>query len=109
MTTTVEGASYAVTTNVDTNVDNCVSVTGGRVDAGSVTVVAAAAPVEPPSIGTTEYVAFLRINGRLLRGFGIKGRASVRAVMARSARRLDDESLMVCCKDGAQFWCREFT
>lgn len=52
--TTVEGVSYAVTTIVDSNVDNCVSVTGGRVDAVSVTVVAAAPPVEPPSTGTTE-------------------------------------------------------
>jgi hypothetical protein len=52
--TMVVGISNAVTTIVDSNVDNCVSVTGGRVDAGSVTVVGAAAPVEPPSTGTTE-------------------------------------------------------
>jgi hypothetical protein len=54
VTTTVEGVSYAVTNIVDSSVDNCVSVTGGRVDAVSVTVVAAAPPVEPPSTGTTE-------------------------------------------------------
>jgi hypothetical protein len=106
VTTTVKGVSNAVTTIVD----NCVSVTGGsRADAGSVMVVAAATPVEPPSTGTTEYVAFLRTNGRLVRGFGMKGRASVKAVTARSPRRLEDASLMVCCKDGATCLAREIT
>jgi hypothetical protein len=32
----------------------------------------------------------------------MEGRASVSVVIARSARRLEDVSLMVCCKDGAQ-------
>jgi hypothetical protein len=95
VTTTVAGDSYSVTITVDTSVDNSVCVTGGRVF-DSTTVVAAAALVEPPSTGTTEYVTSLCANGRLLRGFGMKGRASARIVIARSARRLEgDESLMV--------------
>lgn len=102
VTTTVAGDSYWVTITVDTRVDNSVCVTGGRVF-DSTTVVAAATLVEPPSTGTTEYVASLRANGRLLRGFGVKGRASARIVIARSARRLeDDESLMVRYKGDTQ-------
>lgn len=102
VTTTVAGDSYWVTISVDTSVDNSVCVTGGRVF-DSTMVVVAAALVEPPSTGTTEYVASLRANGRLLRGFGVKGRASARIVIARSARRLEgDESLMVHYKDDTQ-------
>ena len=98
VTTTVAG----VTITVDTNVENSVCVTGGRVF-DSTTVVATAVLVEPPSTGTTEYVASLRANGRLLRGFGVKGRASARIVIARSARRLeDDESLMMRYKGDTQ-------
>jgi hypothetical protein len=93
VTTTVPGDSYWVTITVDT--DNSVCVTGGRVF-DSTTVVAAAMLVEPPSTGTTEYVASLRANGRSLRGFGVKGRASAKIVIARSARRLEmDGSLMM--------------
>jgi hypothetical protein len=95
VTTTVPGDSYWVTITVDTSVDNSVCVTGGRVF-DSTTVVAAAVLVESPSTGTTEYVASLRANGRSLRGFGVKGRASARIAIAKSARRLErDESLMV--------------
>ena len=95
VTTTVPGDSYWVTITVDTSVDNSVCVTGGRVF-DSTTVVAAAVLVESPSTGTTEYVASVRANGRSLRGFGVKGRASARIVIARSVRRLErDESLMV--------------
>ena len=95
VTTTVPGDSYWVTITVDTSVDNSVCVTGGRVF-DSTTVVAAAVLVESPSTGTTEYVASPRANGRSLRRFGVKGRASARIVIARSARRLErDESLMV--------------
>jgi len=102
VTTTVAGDSYWVTISVDTSVDNSVCVTGGRVF-DSTTVVAVAALVGPPSTGTTEYVASLRANGRLLRGFGVKGRASARIVIARSARRLEgDESLMVHYKGDTQ-------
>ena len=102
VTTTVAGDSYWVTISVDTSVDNSVCVTGGRVF-DSTTVVAAVVLVEPPSTGTTEYVASLRANGRLLRGFGVKGRASARIVIARSARRLEgDESLMVRYKGDTQ-------
>jgi hypothetical protein len=102
VTTTVAGDSYWVTITVDTSVDNSVCVTGGRVF-DSTTVVATAVLVEPPSTGTTEYVASLRANGRLLRGFGVKGRASARIVIARSARRLeDDESLMMRYKGDTQ-------
>jgi len=101
VTTTVAGDSYWVTISVDTRVDNSVCVMGGRVF-DSTTVVAAAV-VEPPSTGTTEYVASLPANGRLLRGFGVKGRASARIVIARSARRLEgDESLMVRYKSDTQ-------
>ena len=92
VTTTVAGDSYWVTITVDTSVDNSVCVTGGRVF-DSTTVVAAAVLVEPPSTGTTEYVASPRANGRSLRGFGVKGRASARIVIARRLER--DESLMV--------------
>jgi hypothetical protein len=88
VTTIVVGVSNAVTTIVDNNVDNCVSVTGGRVEADSVTVAAAAALVGPPSTGTTEYVTSPWANGPLLRGFDVKGSASVRAVIASNARRL---------------------
>ena len=102
VTTTVAGDSYWVTISVDTSVDNSVCVTGGRVF-DSTTVVPAAALVEPPSTATTEYVASLRVNGRLLRGFGMKGRASARIVIARSASRLEgDESLMVHYKGDTQ-------
>jgi hypothetical protein len=95
VTTTVPGDSYWVTITVDTSVDNSVCVTGGRVF-DSTTVVAATVSVEPPSTGTTEYVTSLRANGRSLRGFGVKGRASARNVIARSARRLEKgESRMV--------------
>jgi hypothetical protein len=98
VTTTVAG----VTITVDTNVENSVCVTGGRVF-DSTTVVATAVLVEPPSTGTTEYVASLRANGRLLRGFGVKGRASAGIVIAKSARRLeDDESLMMRYKGDTQ-------
>lgn len=82
VTTMVEGASYSVANIVDNNVDSFVSVTAGSVDAGSVTVVAAAAPVDPPSTGTTEYVAFLRPNGRSPPGMGRKGRASASVMTA---------------------------
>ena len=94
VTTTVAGDWVIIT--VDTNVDKSVCVTGGRVF-DSTTVVAASTLVEPPSTGTTEYVASLRANGRLLRSFGVKGRASARIVSPKSARRLGgDESLMTC-------------
>src|SRR6266516_371203 len=63
VTTMVEGVSNSVMTIVDSNVDSFVSVTAGSVDAGSVTVVTAAAPVDPPSTGTTEYVACLHADG----------------------------------------------
>lgn len=92
--TMVEGVSNAVTTIVDNNVDSCVSVTGGRVS-DSITVVATGVVVEPPSTGTTEYVTGFRGIGRLLRGPGLNGRASARAVMARRARRLEDVGLMM--------------
>jgi hypothetical protein len=82
VTTMVEGASYSVANIVDNNVDSFVSVTAGSVNAGSVTVVAAAAPVDPPSTGTTEYVAFLRPNGRSPPGMGRKGRASASVMTA---------------------------
>lgn len=81
VTTTVEGVSYSVTTIVANNVDNFVSVTAGSVDAGSVTV-ATAVLVGPPSTGTTEYVAFLRANGRSPRGLGRNGRVSASVMRA---------------------------
>lgn len=102
VTTTVEGVAYAVTIIVERSVDNSVSVTGGGVEASWVTVVAAATPDEPPSTGTTEYVAFLRANGALLGGFGKKGRALVMGELARSARRPQDRHFMMCYEDSGQ-------
>jgi hypothetical protein len=100
VTTTVAGDWVTIT--VDTSVDNSVCGTGGRVF-DSTTVVTVAALVEPPSTGTTEYVASLRANGRLLRSFDVKGRASARIVIPRSARRLEgDESLIVRYKGDTQ-------
>jgi hypothetical protein len=98
--TMVEGLSYSVTTIVDSNVDSFVSVTAGRVDAGSVTVVTAAAAVGPPSTGTTEYVACLHAN-RSPRGLGRKGRASASVMIAGSRRRLGNEIRMVLRVPGA--------
>jgi hypothetical protein len=52
--TTVVGVGASVNTIVESRVVTSTFVVGGNVDAGSVTVVAAAVPEEPPSTGTTE-------------------------------------------------------
>jgi hypothetical protein len=52
--TMVVGVGISVRTIVEKSVVTSTFVVGGRVEAGAVTVVAAATPDEPPSTATTE-------------------------------------------------------